>query len=336
MSRALINDPKLNRYIAANFVPVAASIERLQPSRYGGDESDSSRWFGRVAERAFAEFAPPGWWDTFQTYQGFYVVGHDGAVFDYKVAWGLEPDDMTDALAEASTQYRRHPPRRVVISDHVVRQAEHVLPKSVAGALRVFNRVTTETRSDTDAHNGIGRDHAWIYREDVIAILDAGRQIRQRFDLPAALVARLVRFHLLDHARNVSEDFDADQVQKAQFRARCIAVEGDLATFSVQGTYRSEGRTQEDGEAFGVVGTIDLRFVLDRSTKRVARFRGYGRATAWGQTGNGAPPGRYGVEFALVDVDDAISAAVPPFYAGLNPAAAALYRTPTVDAAPGR
>ena len=74
MSRALLNDPELSKFISANFVPLAASIEALQPSRYGGQESESSRWFVGLARQAFEKYAPKGWWEEFKSYQGTQVA----------------------------------------------------------------------------------------------------------------------------------------------------------------------------------------------------------------------------------------------------------------------
>ena len=56
MSRVLLNNPKLAKQISRNFIPFAGSVERLQPSRYGGKETSASRWFQRHAKRAFEEF----------------------------------------------------------------------------------------------------------------------------------------------------------------------------------------------------------------------------------------------------------------------------------------
>ena len=61
MSRALLNDPELSKFIADNFVPLAAAVEALQPSRYGGKETESSRWFVGTAKRAFEKLVMLPW-----------------------------------------------------------------------------------------------------------------------------------------------------------------------------------------------------------------------------------------------------------------------------------
>lgn len=306
MSRALINDKALAEDISRNFIPFAASVERLQPSRYGGSESDSSIWFQKHAKAAFAKYAPKGWWEQFQTYQGFYVLGPDGSCHSYKVAWKISPGQLRAELSQALGRYKKSPPNSVSVPPPTTSSSPIRPPKGVS-VLRVFSRIRPLPSGAPASNRGIGRDHMWITSQEVKSCLKSGK-------LPPTVISRLIRYQLLDHVRNVSPGFEGTDVKTAHFQSSLVGKD----TLEFSGRFDSKGRTN-NGKPFGMKGTIKGRLTLDSATNRVTRCRAFSKATAFGESTPEAPKGTYPMQFAIVEVNDMAARRVPPTYYGLSP-----------------
>jgi hypothetical protein len=325
MSRVLLNDPRVANKITENFVPVSGAIERLQPSRYGNPESASSRWFQLMAKAALEEYAPPSWWEQFQSYQGLYVVGADGTCYDYQIVWELPPKKYLAIMEQALAKFSADEPQPVEIEDAVVEAAAPAAPDPSTSVLRVFSRIGPVSEG-----GGIGRDHLWFFQDEVRELMQAAKRAGDEpFPMPATIAGRLVRFHLLDTTRNVSPAFSEEGVSKAEFTVRAIS-EASTPRFVFQGEYDSKGKSEESGEDFGMAGWLQGEFKVDAKQLKVERFRAYGEATASGENVAGAPEGNYPVVFAIVEAYDEISKAVPPLYHDISPVWRSVYRNPRV------
>ena len=325
MSRVLLNDEKLSGKITREFIPVSGAIEDLQPSRYGGRETEASRWFQAMAKKAFKLYAPKGWWEQFKTYQGLYVVGADGTPYDYQVVWKLSASKYMKALGPAMERVRKNPSKKVAITRRTIENARPESPDPSTSVLRVFSRVRPVPKGADPSNQGIGRDHMWIWRDEVQELLRTG-------EMPDRIVGRFIRFHLLDTVRNVSAQFGEGDVRKAEFTMKLLLENRRTRTFTFTGTYASRGTTEADDKGFGVEGTLSGEFEIDVQKAKILRFRAYGEATCWGQLGTMAPKGKYPLVFAVVDANDEISSTVPPFYYNVSPIFKPLYRDPKFTA----
>ena len=314
MSRALINDPKLAAKIRRDFIPFAGSVERLQPSRYGGRETASSRWFQKQAKLAFKEFAPAGWWENFKTYQGFYVMAPEGRAYSYQVVWKLTPSQVVEELEAALKLYRSAPPKKVRISQTMA-GSQPLKPPKGTSILRVFGRIRPLPKGVARSNRGIGRDHMWVTPTEVRFMLSKGK-------LPETVVARLIRFQLLDNVRNVSPGFEADEIRKADFRSKLL--EGKVLQF--QGKFDCQGT--EVGRPFTMKGHIDGRFTLDPKTNKITKCRAFAKTIASGQSTAEAPSRPYRMVFAIVEAYDSVGRSVPPTTYGISPLFRELYLHP--------
>ena len=170
----------------------------------------------------------------------------------------------------------------------------------------------------------------WIFHDEVDELLlGAERAGDEPFPLPNTIVARFIRFHLLDTTRNVSPTFSEQNVTKAKFTVRA-ASDPASQRFVFQGEYDSTGRSEESGKKFGVAGWLQGEFEVDPKQSKIERFRAYGEATASGENNAGAPNANYPLVFAIVDAYDDISKAVPPLYHDISPVWRPIYRNPRV------
>ena len=303
----------------------------MQPSRYGNDETEVSRWFQQMAKPALQKFAPPEWFENFGTYQGIYVVGADGTCYDYKIVWNLSKQKFLEALAEARKKYADNPPGRVAVSDDSITAAEPAGPEPSTSVLRVFSRIRPLPEGCHELNRGIGRDHIWIFEDELRELIRAAEQAGEEpFPLPRRITGRLVRFHLLDVVRNTSQSFAENDVRQADFTARVVASGADRTRFALAGHYDSEGAVEGNGQPFGMRGWLRGEFEVDHIQSRITDFRAYGEATAFGQTQTEAPTGKYAVVFALVRADDDVARSVPPLYHAISPVWRPIYRNPSL------
>ncbi len=325
MSRALLNDPDVGRRIREEFIPASGGIERLQPDRYGWNETASSRWFVAMAKEAFANFAPKGFWEEFGSYQGLYVVGPDGTPYAYRVVWQLPPAELLKTLDEAEKAYQEHPPGKVRLDEKSIAEEAPGATDPSTSVLRVCSRVRDGSSP------GIGRDQMWIFRDEVEELIRAGDSPGVEVPLPRPIVARLVRFQLLDNTRNIGMPFGESDVRKAEFVMTAFRTAEGRRSYSFRGAYSSERHDEENDEQVGVEGILEGEVEVDLAKSRIVRFRAYGEAQAWGDVKRtGAPAGKYPLLIAIVEADDAIARSVPPVWYGLSPIWSPIYTHPNI------
>jgi hypothetical protein len=291
--------------VKASFVAVSGGIENLQADRYAGRETDESRWFCTMAAQALKDFAPEGWWEEFRTYQGIYICGPDGTCYGFTntLLFGdLTPRKLLALLDRTIEEHKKRPPAKVEISIPKPKP-----PDPTISRLKVFGRVKKA------GFPGIGRDQMWIFEREVKELLKSG-------ELPRTVIARLVRFQLLDNGRNVGHPFDEDAVKKADFSTKRV----DERTFSFTGEFSSEGKDFED-RVHGVEGKIQGEIVVEKT--KIVRFRARAEAQVWGNVERtGAPQGRYPMVFAIVESEDTL----PPLWTDISPVWTPIYARPTL------
>lgn len=334
MSRALFNDAQVARKVKDEFIAVNGAIERLQPDRYGWHETASSKWFLAMASRKFkGDPHLEAFFSGFGTYQGIYVAGPDGTPYAYTntLLYGdLTPAKLVATLDEALREYKKRPPARSEITPEQVREAAPDGLDPSTSVLRVFSRI--KPAPDGYASPGIGRDHMWIFADEVRALLRGPAGVA--FPMPRPIVARLVRFHLFDNSRNIGYAYEEGEVQRAEFSLKLLSQQGPVHRYALTGTFACERTDTEHKEKVGMDGKLEGEIDVDADQAKIIRFRACGEAKAWGDVGRtGAPPGTYPLVFALVEANDDVARTVPPVWHGISPVWSPIYRDPKL---PGR
>ncbi len=74
-------------------------------------------------------------------------------------------------------------------------------------------------------------------------------------------------------------------------------------------------------KTIGVDGKIEGEFEVDRASAHIVRFRAYATAEAWGGGNPGhtemPPAGKFRLNFAFVEANDALARGIPPSWAFL-------------------
>jgi hypothetical protein len=242
------------------------------------------------------------------TAQGFYVVGADGSGYGFNN--NRDPQRVDRFMSRGIEQFREHPPANTDVPESIRTAPFSRAPDPSTSVIRVFSRIRPLPPGADVLNAGVGRDHLWILAGEVREILSAGNKVGRAFAMPSTLVARLVRFHLVDNVRGEPDMWAPDEVGKAAFTAWLTEKTPTTGTFTFSGTFAqqtADGRRGGEGKIEGV-------FDVDPRTAKIVRFRAYSEGEAWGAghfTGN-APQGRFPLVIAMVEAADSVAKAVPP------------------------
>lgn len=241
--------------------------------------------------------------------QGLYVMGPDGQMY----GWinDKEPSEVNRFLDRALAAYKRSPPHRVDVPSSLIQDRYTTPPAASTSVVRVFSRIRPLPPGADRINESVGRDHLWIYGEDIREILAAARSAgNASFRLPSSLVGRMARYHLIDNVRGEPDMWENSDVRKADFTARQVGSQGNIAKFAMAGTFQQCTSSNKRG----LQGSIQGEFEIDEKTMKIAHFRAFAWGQAWGESTYcpGAPKSYFPMVFALVDSDDRLAHAVPP------------------------
>lgn len=249
----------------------------------------------------------PGVNDDGQTAQGFYILGADGKFYGW-INTNYIPE-ILEFMDSGVSAFRNSPPKHVQISARELSDRFSNTPASSTSVIRVFTRISPVPAGCDDLNRGVGRDHLWIFADDVQDLLAASNRSKT-FSVPKQLVSRMVRFHLNDNVRGEPDEWANSQVKHADFTANLVGEDKLAKHFQFKGTYAQETEDRRRGQR----GTLEGRFDIILASKKIANFRAFGNAKTWGESRftPGAPKGTFGLITAMIDTNDAVSKVVPP------------------------
>jgi len=233
------------------------------------------------------------------TTQGFYMFGADGTVYNRGNFRGAAP--MQRFLNRGLVRFWADPPDPVDIGEMAGRWSGRLSEDTTV--VRVFSRVRPVPENVSGRNRQIGRDHMWLFADEVREIVSAEGD---SFPLPKRTALKIVRFHMVDNVRGEPDRWFLDEINKLEFKVTRLS----KGSYSIHGEFDC---ATKDGRR-GMVGTFDAAFTVDLETMKCTKFRAFAEAEAWGDHRNtsGAPDGRFRVVFGMLDVDDAVSKDVPP------------------------
>jgi len=240
--------------------------------------------------------------------QGFYIVGADGTSYGWLNEYDLER--VNTFLDGGLADFKQRPPQRVEIPASLADSGFTITPDPSASLVRVFSRIRPLPPGCDSLNASVGRDHLWIFAGEVQEIVKTASQIGKPVPLPRDLVWRLARFHLIDNVRGEPDMWRRREVLQADFTVRLVRRQGTMRAYSLDGRFAQ--RTQ-DGQR-GYEGTLEGAFDVDVRADHIRRFRAYADGQAWGVSTytEGAPPGKFPLIIAMIEVDDPTAHIVPP------------------------
>lgn len=241
------------------------------------------------------------------TIQGFYIMAADGTSY----GWLNDNDanEVSSFMDRALPQFQNRHAQNIQISDALMKEKWSQTPPPGTAVVRVFSRIRPLPQGAHDSNNAVGRDHLWIYPSEIDAMIEGAEQ-GGAVELPQTLVARMVRFHLLDNVRGEPDMWKGDEIRQADFTAGARQIGSNRLAVSFAGTFNQETQNKKRGFQGHIKGELEI----DKASKQVVRFRAYGEGKAWGVsrfTPN-APRGQFPLVIAMIETNDAISKVVPP------------------------
>lgn len=242
------------------------------------------------------------------TAQGFYVVGADGKFYGWMNCH--DTTAVSNFIEKGLSSFVSDPPSPVQISQAALTERFSITPDPATTVIRVFTRIRPVPKRSNVLNSSVGRDRFWILQDEVKQIVAPSHDNGLPFALPAAIVTRLVRYHLVDNVRGEPEMWTESEVKRADFSAKLVANDGSSKSYEFHGDFAlktANGRR-------GVKGDMNGRFDISHGVANISRFRAFGEATAWGASKftQGAPPGRFHLVIAMIETDDPLSKIVPP------------------------
>jgi len=264
--------------------------------------------------------------------QGIYALTASGRFLFH--AWGdVSPDVLRQKLREAVRVFKalldndRSPdvPENVKLDPDYSRS-----PPPGTLILSVYSRALDQKRGEWCAcdervvlDNRIGvrvltaYDHLWIMEEEWKAMIPASAKKGDVLPVPAAVVKRVSRFHLVDNTRGEPGYWKEKELQRTNMTLKIDDVSGTLIKMRLDGEalLASDADAQRAKRGFDVslIGYVDY----DVSTKKFRRFDLLAIGTRWGSNPwSTSRPGRtpLGIVFELTRGDSAADR-LPPLAA---------------------
>jgi hypothetical protein len=218
--------------LAAKFVPAADEVYRLQ----NGSDAEC-RLFQKFAKKGHYGGRPG------TSQQGTYAVTPSGELLasvnsndPRRIARLLQSALVKwDELARVDRLQAKDPKEQAT----GLQRAERYYPKGGL-VLHVYSRDLP--RADIGPGwqgKAWNQDYAWFKKEEARQFLPTDVRVGQTHQLPAALVRRLARAHLIDNVRGQTAAFDDRHVEKARLSAAVVGVERGVVSLRLQGLTRT-------------------------------------------------------------------------------------------------
>lgn len=297
MGRELIfSRPEIIQILNEKFIPYAGDQWYLHRQK-----DQDGVYFWKVAQQGHNRNLPED-----STRQGIYVATPDGALLasspfrpDYKAVHRM----LQQSLERGSPVAETAAPAAPEIDDRYLRR-----PPAGGLILKSYTRIPLEPEDGKWTMNqATGRDHVWLTAEEVAALRPRQWRAGERYKAPPSLVARLVRFHLVDNVRGEPPMWRPDEVKSASLN---LIVDDPAA-----GRVRLEGAAGlSSPENRGYDARIQGYLTFDREAGTVKGLDLLAWGEAWGQgpyTRN-APKGRFPLVIAMSKAGNSPADQTPP------------------------
>jgi hypothetical protein len=289
------NQEVINR-LKSEFIPFAGNTNELQVSKF---DSPEKAWFLETCSKLSPGITKGG------TAQGFWIVGADGQAYAYSIG-GRQKDQFMKLLDEGLAKFNSSPPKPIKLDILPIKTWTRTPPKDSL-VVRTISRIVPLPLGADVRNTSIGRDHYWIFAEDVADIKSSkGTTV----PMPAKMALRMARFHLVDNVRGEPNRWRYNNARVLDIKMTKVSA----LEYSFEGLYKLTNLEAHGGAEKGIAGRLTGIIILDASQMRATRFEAYAEGYAWGDHENtsGAPPGKFPIKIAFRSVDDEISRSVPP------------------------
>lgn len=264
------------------------------------------QWYQRQQQDAEGEFyrkiAGQGSRNNFEkTTQGRYICSPDGELLGYNNNRG--PDRVRLMMRAVLADFDTNSLETVPPLDSDQPDGKfHLQPPTGGLILRVNSLVLGGYQPANDwravFHDAIGRDNVWITASEKRKLID---WVENRGDVPEKVLARVLRFHLIDNTRGEPPHWKTEELKKLTVRIDQKGV--------ITGSIHLE--TEDGNRGY----QADLLGIAKTNGKDITQFDLVAKGDCWGEgryTG-GAPRGKFplAVAFRIADGSDSADSIAP-------------------------
>jgi hypothetical protein len=271
--------------LAAQFVPAADEVYRLQDVRNGTDPEC----------RLFQKFAEQGHYRRHgATRQGTYAVTPSGALLASLNS--NDPECVADMLRRALAKWQTlsraerllpDDPRKQVAN---IKRPERFYPEDGL-VLYVASRDLPRAAGKKPAKESWrqNQDYAWFTRDEARQFLSAEPQVGTRHEIPLPIIHRIACAHLVDNVRGQTEPFEESGVEKARLVAEVTAVDANIVTLRLEGETRAAD--EEGPRKHGLEMRLLGKATYSLAKERFQTFEMVALGSRWGGTQNNSRHG---------------------------------------------
>lgn len=300
-------DPRIIELAKTKFVPVTAD-DWYQRRR----QDDEGVFFRKVADQGPRKGAGGS------TRQGIYTFTADGTLLEFKNA-GQDTEATYDQLQRALKKWASLPeakrrPGAVEVPPHGRPDEKYSrMPPKDGAILKVNGRILDWKDSyycrgtcSSIAAMKASRDFLWLTADDVRSLVPEKPETGSKFELPAGIARRIIRFHLVDNTRGEPRFWKKSEVKKNAISlavmSRQTTPAKDIVGLRLEGIV--EMKTDKNDRGYDARLAGEIRY--DLLKKVIVTFDMVAVGEHWGDdsvTNGGNRPGKslYGVAFQLAD-----------------------------------
>jgi hypothetical protein len=309
-------DPEVIKMATERFVPVCTD------DWYTRRRQDAEGEFFRAVADAGGRKGEGG-----ATRQGIYVFAADGTPLGYKNA-GQDAEVMKKVFKDALAKFDKLPADKrkagaVTVPDHGTKDPKYTRTPADGGLIvRVHTRILDAKdggyRAGTCGTPGgdqSARDFLWLTKAEVKAVAPAKAEAGHSYPLPAAVAARIARFHLADNTRGEPPFWKSDEVRKNDWTLTVTQATADAVDLRLDGevVLATKADPTDADRGYTAKARGHLRWVP--KTQTFDRFDVAVVGPHWGEGAytKGARPGKSALGFAFTLADPTKPAdTIPP------------------------
>jgi hypothetical protein len=261
------------------------------------------------------------------TRQGIYCFTAAGKLLAYKNA--QDADVMREVVEQALADWKKLPakerePGAVEVGEPATMDKRYTRPVPKDGLiLNVYTRILDRDGKgayckgtcETPGGDLSARDHLWLTKAEWQDLLAKDVKAGDEFPMPAALVQRIVRFHLIDNTRGEPPFWSAQEVRKADMRWTVEEATPKNVRLRLDGSVLVAGDADAKKAKRGYEAALLGYLEYDPAKKVIARFDVLALGDHWGDGTYtpGARPGRQPLGIAIeLSKGDKPADKVPP------------------------
>lgn len=264
------------------YIPAASTVLDVK-----NDKDPECRIFRRMMEQGYEQGIPKN-----SGYQGYYVLTPSGKLLGFQHSSKFKSGEGNDVVLllkqslekwTAMTRRDRLLPQDPTRQLSALERAERYYPEQGLVLHQYSRDLPYEVPVEYDRErqwrqvpaSQWSQDFAWFTKGEARQFLPSRLIKGQKYDIPEALILRLVCCHLVEY--RVSEAFDREHAKRARLTAEVTGFDSKNIVLRFEGETRADANGQR-----GIETRLLGKATYERAKERFTRFEVVALGTRWG------------------------------------------------------